>query len=97
MAWMGSFPEPVWYDPNAAANILSLYTVKKYYRVQYDSHQDDAFIVSNEAGTNFRFIPTTNGLYAYHRKSDNDWAFVVTVDKKKDLYTKRAYQGAVRA
>jgi hypothetical protein len=53
MAWMGSFPEPVWYDPNAVANILSLYTVKKYYRVQYDSHKDDAFIVSNKAGTSF--------------------------------------------
>jgi hypothetical protein len=30
---LGSFPEPVWYNPKGVANILSLNSVKKYYRV----------------------------------------------------------------
>jgi hypothetical protein len=97
MGWMGSFPEAVWHDPKAAANILSLYTVKKYYRVRYDSFVDDAFIVSNKDGTEYRFIPTGNGLYAYHRQYDDDWAFVSTVAEKRETYTKRGYQSALRA
>ena len=31
--WLGNFPEPVWYNPNGVANIMSLFVVKKYYRV----------------------------------------------------------------
>jgi hypothetical protein len=95
--WLGSFPEPVWYDPKAVANILSLYTVKKYYRVKYNSQKDDAFIVSDADGQDYRFVPTGRGLYAYHRQSDDDWAFVSTVADKKDLYTNQAYQAAARA
>jgi hypothetical protein len=29
--WLGDFPEPVWYNPNGVANIMSLFVVKKYY------------------------------------------------------------------
>jgi len=28
MGTLGSFPEPIWHDPNAVANILSLHTIK---------------------------------------------------------------------
>jgi hypothetical protein len=97
MGWLGTFPEAVWHDPNAAANILSLYTVKKYYRVKYDSSIDDAFIVSDSDGNEYRFIPTGNGLYAYQRQHDEDWAFVSTVAEKREQYTKRGYQAALRA
>jgi hypothetical protein len=90
MGWMGCFPEAVWHDPKAAANILSLYTVKKYYRVRDDSCINDAFIVSDRDRTEYRFIPTGNGLYAYARKCDDDWAFVTTVAEKREMYTKRA-------
>jgi hypothetical protein len=48
--WLGDFPESVWHDPEAAATILSLYTVKKYFPVQYDSSVDDAFIVTTKQG-----------------------------------------------
>jgi hypothetical protein len=36
----------VWYNPKGVANILSLYVVKKHYRVHYDSARQDALIVT---------------------------------------------------
>jgi hypothetical protein len=62
--YLGEFPEAVWLNPNGAANILLLNSVKKYYRVQYDSSGDDAFVVSNNDGQSIRFTPTSDGLYA---------------------------------
>jgi hypothetical protein len=99
MGTLGDFPEKVWHDPAARANILSLHSVKRHYRVRYDSANDDAITVTTPDGVNYRFVPHGKGLYAYQRnpETDRDWAFVVTVQEKKDLYTKRAYQAAVRA
>jgi hypothetical protein len=48
--YLGEFPEAVWLNPDGAANILSLNSVKKHYSVRYDSSHDDAFIVSNDKG-----------------------------------------------
>ncbi len=41
MGYLGNFPEPVWYDPNGIANILSLNRVKQHYEVQYKSSGTD--------------------------------------------------------
>jgi hypothetical protein len=40
--WLGDFPERVWYNPDGVANIMSLFVIKKYYRVHYDSNRQDA-------------------------------------------------------
>ena len=45
MGWIGSFPEPVWYDPGGAANIMSLQVVTKHYDVFYDSTNGNKFTV----------------------------------------------------
>jgi hypothetical protein len=76
--WSGDFPEPVWYNPNGVANIMSLFIVKQYHRVQYNSAKQDALIVTKPDGSNMMFSPTIKGLYAL----DNDlsgWAHVSTV------------------
>jgi len=44
---LGNFPEPVWYNPKGVANILSLNSVKKHYRVTYDSAERDTFVVTD--------------------------------------------------
>jgi hypothetical protein len=99
MGTLGEFPEKVWYDPEARANILSLHSVKQHYRVRYDSEKDDAIIVNTPDGRDYRFVPHGKGLYAYQRDPDQeqDWAFIVTVQDKRDLYTKRDYAAAVQA
>jgi hypothetical protein len=86
-------------NPDGAANILSLNSVKNYYRVQYDSSGEDAFIVSNDSRHNIRFTPTNNGLYAIHYSDDKQpqWLFLNTVTGNKELYTKREQKAAIRA
>jgi hypothetical protein len=97
--WLGNFPEAVWHDPRGVANILLLYSVHQYYRVQYDSAREDAISVTTPEGKECRFYPILNGLYAYKPSPDDadGWAFVTTVSEKKDVYTKRAYLAAVWA
>jgi hypothetical protein len=100
---LGGFPEPVWYNPSGAANILSLNSVKKHYRVRYDSSKDDAFIVTHSDGREIIFKPTAKGLYALRKTDCNDvddsgnWAFFNTVAEWKDKYTKREYKAAMQA
>jgi len=97
MGTLGRFPEPVWHDPNAVANILSLHTVKKYYLIVYDSWQDDAFVLTDDVGNQHRFAPTGNGLYTYHKDALVEWMFINTVDHNKLRYSDRAQKDATLA
>lgn len=57
--WLGDFPEPVWFNPTGVvANIMSLFIVKKYYRVRYDSNRQDALLVTKPNGSTLVFKPT---------------------------------------
>jgi uncharacterized membrane protein YgcG len=94
--WLGDFPEPVWYNPKGVANILSLFVVKQYYRVQYDSVHQDAITVTKPDGRTWVFEPTTKGLYALTTPSTG-WTHITTVDDRKQGYTKREYRDAVLA
>ena len=96
MGWIGTFPEPVWYDPGGAANIMSLHIMKRYYHVTYDSDGDDAFVVTTEQGRTMRFTPTEKGLYACTNDT-NEWAFVNTVAEEKSKLSKRALKDAALA
>jgi hypothetical protein len=76
--WLGDFPEPVWYNPDEVANIMSLFVVKKHYRVRYDSEQQDALLVTKPTGQTMVFKPTTKGLYALADQATR-WVHVNTV------------------
>jgi hypothetical protein len=56
--WLGDFPEPVWYNPDGVANIMSLFVIKKYYRVRYDSNRQDALLVTKPNGGTMVFFPS---------------------------------------
>jgi hypothetical protein len=96
---LGSFPEPVWYNPKGVANILSLNSVKRHYRVTYDSAGSDTFVVTDKDGLQLHFKPTKNGLYALRGPTSGEqkWSFLNTVSDKKDTYTKRELKSATRA
>ncbi|GAX19421.1 hypothetical protein FisN_4Lu403 [Fistulifera solaris] len=98
MGYLGSFPEPVWYDPGGIANILSLFVVQKYYHVTFDSSKDNSFKV-HLANASLCFQPTAKGLYAMDKNASDkyDWAMVTTVQQKMSGYSARAYNAAVRA
>jgi len=89
MGMFGNFPEQVWYDLHGATNILSLYTVSKYYAVMYDSSQDDTFHVTNTQGNTYHLAPTGMGLYAHHCTPGLHWAFISTVAGNALKYSRR--------
>ena len=100
-AYVGNFPEAVWYDPTGVANIMSLALVKEYYRVSYDSESDNAFYIHLPNGDRLRFAETSNGLYAYcalnPRPYREAWTFIQTVEDQRKKFTKRQNTLADRA
>jgi hypothetical protein len=86
----------VGYNPNGVANIMSLFVVKKYYRVQYNSHKQDALHVTKPDGSVMIFEPTAKGLYALVNHSTG-WVHVNTVADHRCKYTKCEYRDAVLA
>ena len=47
---------PVWFDPRAIANVLSLKLVKEKYHIEYNSDKDDGFVVTKPTREKFKFI-----------------------------------------
>ena len=96
---LGNFPEPMWCNPKGVANILSLDSVKRHYRVTYDSAGSDAFIVTDKKGIELHFKPTKNGLCALRGPTSGgqEWSFLNTVSGNKDMHTKREQKAATRA
>ena len=54
---------PVWFDPRAIANVLSLKLVKEKYHIEYNSEKDDGFVVMKLTGERFNFIQSGSGLH----------------------------------
>jgi hypothetical protein len=89
-------PHLVWYNPDGAANILSLFNVLKSYRVTMDTRCNQAIQVHMKDRS-----PTRNGLWVHHISNpqyvQDMWSMLSAVSEKKQLYTKRAYTHAVLA
>jgi hypothetical protein len=101
--WIGDLPglpEPVWLDEKGRCNILSMKRVKKYYRIVYDSDNGQGFIVTHrKKGTSRAFFESKKGLhysdFQTHPKSTH--AFVTTVKKQKEQFSKKDIKRAVVA
>ena len=94
--WLGDFPKPVWYNPKGVVNIMLLFMVEKYYRVQYNNCKEDALCVTKPDGSIMVFTPTAKGLYALQTGSTG-WSHINTVADCMKEYTKREYHDAAFA
>ena len=54
----------VWFNKNSITNIVSLAGMAKKFQVQYDSWQEDAFIVDTNKGTR-KFVCGQDNIYKY--------------------------------
>lgn len=92
---VGDLPEygTVWFDPHGITNILSLKRVKAKYRVQYDSGNATAVVVTKPDGKQFQFREDELGL---HYLDTNVYGIVLinTVAGNKASYTKGDYKRA---
>jgi hypothetical protein len=90
MGCLGSFPDPVWYDPKGIAHIMSLLVVQKYYRVSYDSKNGNRFKVELK-NDNLTFAPTAKGLYSMicQDKDEDRWNMIMTIKEKSPAILSR--------
>ena len=94
---------PVWFDPRAIANVLSLKLVKEKYHIEYNSNKDEGFVVTKPTGEKFKFIQSASGLHYLDTLShDADkigatTLVVNTVKENKMNYTNNDYLQALRA
>ena len=94
---------PVWFDPRAIANVLSLKLVKEKYHIQYNSNKDDGFVVTKPTGEKFKFIQSASGLHYLDttiqdtNKIADTTLLVNTVKENRKNYTNNDYLHALRA
>ena len=94
---------PVWFDPRAIANVLSLKLVKEKYHIEYNSAKDDGFVVTKPTGERFNFIQSGSWLHFLDTSQGNtseitETALVVNMvrDNKKN-YTNNDYRRTLQA
>ena len=85
----------VWYHPDAITNILSMSNVKQKYRVTYDSHGEDRFIVyrPNEL---LYFNCSANGLY-FHDTMNKHVTLVSPISDNLEGFSQRQIENAKKA
>ena len=94
---------PVWFNPRAIANVLSLKLVKEKYQIEYNSNGDEGFVVTKPTGERFRFIESTSGLHYLDTSShdgnkiENTTLVVNTVKENRSNYMNNDYLWALRA
>ena len=94
---------PVWFDPRAIANVLSLKLVKEKYHIEYNSNKDNGFVVTKPTGEKFKFIQSVSGFHyldtsIHDTDKIGDTNLVVsTVKENKMNYTNNDYLHALRA
>ena len=94
---------PVWFDPRAIANVLSLKLVKEKHHIEYNSEKGDGFVVTKPTGEKFNFIQSGSGLHYLDTTLENTSMMtgtglvVNTVKENKKNYTNNDYLCALRA
>ena len=63
--YLSSYPEPVWFNPEGIANLMSIHNVQWYYQVTFNTTEDNAFYINNDGGHRTRWEPSGHGLYHY--------------------------------
>jgi hypothetical protein len=97
-AYMVGYHKTVWFSNKAITNIISLRNLIQLYRITYDS-DDLMFVVhrEKESKPNMEFRMHACGLYCYDPRKPEHRAFVSTVSKNKEGFTKRKIKGAETA
>jgi len=86
---LAGYLDPVYFDPEVIANILSLSTVKKYHRVTYDSKGTNNFTINKQHG-NIIIRECFKGLF-YHDTTEH-CTVLTTVEQKRTLHQKTIHR-----
>ena len=100
--YLGDYPQPVWYNLNGGANIMSMFNISQQYHLSMNTHEASAILMHHHNGNVTVFTPSSNGLYK-HALSNNEsingfWSCMnKTVSKRKDHYTQHKIETANQA
>ena len=84
------FPEPVWLDKESIANIISSKRAKQYFKVQYDSDNNNGFVVTHQENWSVRhFCESRKGLDYMDLNQRTAHALVTTAKDNKAKYIPR--------
>ena len=101
IGYLGTYPEPVLFNPGGVANILSQNNVSQHFRLTMDTQVENSISLHRVNGDPLVFTPTHNGLYCYTLSDEETingiWAMISTVEGNVDKYTKRDYHRAIEA
>ena len=93
----------MWIDSKGIANVLSLKQVKEKYHIEYDSENNDGFVVTKPTGERFKFIQSGSGQHYLDTTLQNPensagtTLVVNTVKENKKNFTHNDYLRALRA
>ena len=90
IADLPGYDNPVYFDEDGIANILSLAKVKEGHRVTYDSEDGNVFTVHTSNGP-VNFQECGRGLYYFDQSQDENIFNIDTVETKKEEYTRRQF------
>jgi len=91
----------VWFHPDGIANILSLSHIKSNFRVTYDSHGSNQFIVQNSVGAEQAIKQSVQGLFYIDMSLQKGMLFdtvgIVQLDNNHYMYSSHDYSKATLA
>ena len=100
MGYMGDYLVPMWYNPKAIANILSLDNVSQYYWLTMDTKESPAITLHCGTRPAIHFTLSTKGLYCFNLakldSTEDVWSFLTTVDGQAHKYTCCVYKAAAQ-
>jgi hypothetical protein len=97
IANVDDYDEPVWFSMQAIANIFALKTMKKQYKVMYDSVEESFLVHQEGVGLpNLLFKEHANDLHFFDPRQA-DFAFVEIVESNMQLFSKRQIAWADKA
>ena len=101
MGYLGDYPQPVCYNPDGGANIMSMFNISQHNHLSMNTHEANGILMHHYNGNVTIFTPSSNGLYK-HALSNNEsingfWSCIQTVSEHKDHYTQRKIETANQA
>ena len=101
MGYLGDYPQPVCYNPDGGANIMSMFNISQHNHLSMNTHEANTILMHHHNGNVTVFTPSSNGLYK-HALSNNEsingfWSCIQTVSECKDHYTQHEIKTANQA
>ena len=71
MGYLGDYPQPVCYNPDGGANIMSMFNISQHNHLSMNTHEANGILMHHHNGNVTVFTPSSNGLYKHALSNNN--------------------------